>query len=64
MCSSDLKEFVEENFLDLSLGKLIDEFDEDYEELFNPRVAFGSHSFLSLLHYDQLYLPLSDNRHT
>ena len=44
MCSSDLKEFVEENFLDLSLGKLIDEFDEDYEELFNPRVAFGSHS--------------------
>ena len=29
MCSSDLKEFVEENFLDLSLGKLIDEFDED-----------------------------------
>lgn len=56
MCSSDLKEFVEENFLDLStdmsLEKLLDDFeegfdydeDEDYKEPFNPRVAFGSHS--------------------
>ena len=44
MCSSDLKEFVEENFLDLSLAPLFDEDDDEYDDAFNPRDAFGSHS--------------------
>lgn len=35
MCSSDLKQFIKDNNLDLSM-------DEDSED-FNPRLAFGSH---------------------
>ncbi len=34
MCSADLKEFIEVNHLDLTMG----------DEPFNPRLAFGSHS--------------------
>ncbi len=37
MCSADLKEFIEENHLDLSLDE------EERAEALNPRDAFGSH---------------------
>lgn len=34
LCSADLREFIKDNFLDLSLNN----------DIFNPRLAFGSHS--------------------
>ncbi len=41
MCSADMKEFIGENYLDLSLE---DQFEEQKEkEFLNPRLAFGSH---------------------
>ncbi len=39
MCSSDLREFIEENHLDLTLRPE----EEDEELLLNPREAFGTH---------------------
>ena len=42
MCSPDLKEFLEENHLDLTL-RPSDPAEDPEEGIFNPREAFGSH---------------------